>query len=254
MTLASLHVLRNEIDEIDRKLHDLLMRRIAIGREVAQAKGKNTGSNLRPGREAQILQGLAARNEGPLSMRSVARIWREILSANLNQQTQIRAAVFAPNTDFYAMAIEYVGTASKLLHCDSQLDVLKDVAGGVAEIGILPSFSDKSRSSWWFDLMEYNKTRKLNIIGQMPIIATGNNNSEGFIIAAQDPEQSRNDTTVFVVKGNINPGVGRVIDDLGGWKLIFVDGYQDQLDVLIDLEWARIGVFSNPISEIDING
>lgn len=102
--------------------------------------------------------------------------------------------------------------------------------------------------------MEYNKTRKLNIIGQMPIITTGNNNSDGFIIAAQDPEQSRNDTTVFVVKGNINPGVGRIIDDSGSWKLIFVDGYQDRLDVPIDLEWARIGVFSNPISEIDING
>ena len=254
MTLASLHVLRNEIDEIDKKLHDLLMRRIAIGREVAQAKGKNTGSNLRPGREAQILQDLAARNEAPLSLQSVARIWREILSANLNQQVQIRAAIFAPDPDFYAMASEYAGTASQLLPHLNPLDVLKDVASGIAEIGILPGFSYKPKSSWWFNIMDFNKIRKLNIISQMPVITSVNNNSEGFVIAAQDPEQSGNDTTVFAVKGDLSPGVGRMIDDAGSWKLIFVDGYQDQLDVSIDLEWARIGVFSNPISEIDLNG
>ena len=254
MTLASLHILRNEIDEIDKKLHDLLMRRIAIGREVAQAKGKNTGPNLRPGREAQILQGLAARNEAPLSLQSVVRIWREILSANLNQQVQIRAAVFAPDTDFYAMANEYVGTASQLLPHPNPLDVLKDVAGGVAEIGILPGFSDKTKSSWWFDLIDFNKTRKLNIISKMPVITSGNNNSEGFVIAAQDPEQSGNDTTVFVVNGDLRPGVGRIIDGAGSWKLIFVDGYQGRPDIPVDLECVRIGVFSNPISEIDLNG
>ena len=66
--MASLSDLRNEIDEIDKRLHDLLMRRVEIGREVAEAKtGTDAGPNLRPGREAQIIRGLAARNNGPLS-------------------------------------------------------------------------------------------------------------------------------------------------------------------------------------------
>ena len=42
--MASLSDLRNEIDELDKKLHDLLMRRVEIGREVAEAKtGKDSG-------------------------------------------------------------------------------------------------------------------------------------------------------------------------------------------------------------------
>ena len=99
--MASLSDLRNEIDELDKKLHDLLMRRVEIGREVADAKtGTDSGPNLRPGREAQIIRGLAARNKGALSMGSVVRIWREILSANLNQQIEIRAATLSSDADF----------------------------------------------------------------------------------------------------------------------------------------------------------
>ena len=132
--MASLSDLRDEIDEIDKKLHDLLMRRVEIGREVAKAKtGVDSGPNLRPGREAQIIRGLAARNNGPLSMGSVVRIWREILSANLNQQIEIRAATLSSDTDFQGLATEYVGTTSKLLYLDNIEGGMKCVAPAVAE-------------------------------------------------------------------------------------------------------------------------
>ena len=48
--MASLSDLRNEIDEIDKRLHDLLMRRVEIGREVAEAKtGTDAVPYIRPG-------------------------------------------------------------------------------------------------------------------------------------------------------------------------------------------------------------
>jgi chorismate mutase/prephenate dehydratase len=247
--VATLNDLRHEIDEIDKKLHDLLIRRIGIGREVAQVKGKNSGSNLRPGREAQILYALAKRNTEPLSMKSVVRIWREVLSANLNQQTTINAAVFSPNMSFYALASEYCGTASKLIQHNSPEDVLKAVSDGTAKIGILPGFKHNVDWRWWSKLINYSDGEKLNIISYIPMFRDEIEENEAVIIAAQEPEESGNDTTVFVVEGIIDPDIGWSIDTLDGgdWNLVLVNGYKERIDVPNDINWARIGAYSNPI-------
>ncbi|MDE0810617.1 MAG: chorismate mutase, partial [Alphaproteobacteria bacterium] len=142
--MATLDELRREIDEIDVDLHDLLIRRVEIGREVAQAKaGESTkGPNLRPGREAQIMRRLAARNRDPLAIASVARIWREILSANLNQQVSITASVFSPEPSTNDLAREYCGTASTISITDSAAAAIEAVANGSAQIAILPGIEN----------------------------------------------------------------------------------------------------------------
>jgi chorismate mutase-like protein len=247
--VASLSDLRNEIDEIDKKLHDLLMRRVEIGREVAEAKtGADSGPNLRPGREAQIIRGLAARNNGPLSMGSVVRIWREILSANLNQQIEIRAATLSSDVEFQGLATEYVGTASKLLYLDNIEGVIKCVAKGEAEIAILPDLKMSIHGRWWPKLMNLYENKKLNIISHLPVIGSIAKKPSAFIIAAQEPEISGNDTSVFIVDGDTYRVPGRIIDEDGDKKLIFVDGYQQDLDGAVDTKWERIGAFPNPIA------
>ena len=246
--MASLSDLRNEIDELDKKLHDLLMRRVEIGREVAEAKtGTDYGPNLRPGREAQIIRGLAARNNGPLSMGSVVRIWREILSANLNQQIEIRAATLSSDADFQALATEYVGTTSKLLYLNNIEEVIQCVAKGDAEIGILPDLTLSIHGKWWPKLINLYKNRKLNIISHLPVVTSGAKKPCAFIIAAQEPEISGNDTSVFIADGDTYLAPGRIIDEDGDKKLIFVDGYQQSLDAPADIKLERIGAFPNPI-------
>ena len=246
--MASLSDLRNEIDEIDKRLHDLLMRRVEIGREVAEAKtGTDAGPNLRPGREAQIIRGLADRNIGPLSMGSVVRIWREILSANLNQQIEIRAATLPSDTDFQGLATEYVGTTSKLLYLDNIEEVIQCVAKGDAEIGILPDLNLSVHGRWWPKLINLCKNRKLNIISHLPVATSRAKKPGAFIIAAQEPEMSGNDTSVFIVDGDTYLVPGRIIDEDGDMKLIFVDGYQQSLDAPANTKWERIGAFPNPI-------
>ena len=69
--MKTLEELRKEIDQIDKELHNLLVRRIEIGQEVAKAKKINSGLNLRPGREAQIMKRLVLRNTPPLSATSL---------------------------------------------------------------------------------------------------------------------------------------------------------------------------------------
>ena len=69
--MSRLDDLRQEIDGIDVALHDLLMRRVEIGRQVAEAKGKDRGPYFRPGREAQIIRCLVARNESRLKISDI---------------------------------------------------------------------------------------------------------------------------------------------------------------------------------------
>tara|TARA_A100000164_G_scaffold72273_1_gene60654 strand:+ start:1042 stop:1788 length:747 start_codon:yes stop_codon:yes gene_type:complete len=248
--VASLSDLRNEIDEIDKRLHDLLMRRVEIGREVAEAKtGTDAGPNLRPGREAQIIRGLADRNIGPLSMGSVVRIWREILSANLNQQIEIRAATLSSSIDFQDLATEYVGTASTLLYFNNIEEVIQCVAKGESQIGILPDLTMSVHGRWWPKLVNIYENRKINIISYLPVITRKAKKPGAFIIAAQEPEISGNDTSVFIVDGDTYRVPGRIMDEDGDKKLVFVDGYQQSLDAVADIKWERIGAFPNPISQ-----
>jgi len=66
-------------------------------------------------------------------------------------------------------------------------------------------------------------------------------------ISAQEPEISGNDTSVFIVDGDTYSVPGRIIDEDGEKKLMFVDGYQPSLDAPAGIKWERIGAFPNPI-------
>ena len=83
----SLPALREQIDALDGELLALLNRRAGLALEVGELK-KNEGSVVfRPEREAQVIDGLKARNPGPLRKESVAPIWREIMSACRSLET-----------------------------------------------------------------------------------------------------------------------------------------------------------------------
>ena len=57
---SPLAALRDEIDEIDDTIHDLLMRRMALANRISETKRARgaTGALLRPAREAAILRRL----------------------------------------------------------------------------------------------------------------------------------------------------------------------------------------------------
>jgi chorismate mutase/prephenate dehydratase len=231
--VATLEELRGEIDQIDVQLHDLLIRRVEIGREVATAKAGAPagGPNLRPGREAQIMRRLAERNREPLAIASVARIWREILSANLNQQITVNAAVFAPDTRVHDLAREYCGTASAITAMDSAEAAVDTVASGAAQFAILPGIEAGQTWRWW-PLLLGPTTDKPRILARLPYFTAGSNAVDAFIIGPQEPEPSGDDVTLFALKGDAAIDGGREIDraDMGeGWRLVEVNGYIDDL-------------------------
>ncbi|MGH6962751.1 MAG: chorismate mutase, partial [Dongiaceae bacterium] len=62
---ATIDDLRRQIDEIDRSLHDLLMRRSDVAAQIGALKNnggnRQAGGFFRPGREAAVLRRLVQR-------------------------------------------------------------------------------------------------------------------------------------------------------------------------------------------------
>lgn len=248
--MKTLEELREEIDEIDTELHNLLERRIKIGQEVATAKKVNSGFNLRPGREAQILRRLISRSTPPLSATSIYRIWREILSANLNQQTQINAAVYLPSRDYYNLAQDYCGSSSKIIEFSMFEEVLDQITKGEAHIGMVPGFWDNLDGRCWDKFVEVSEENNLKVISVVPIIKRQGATKSLAMIAKQKAEETGDDSSLFAIKGEIGEAYNDVID-LGpdcNWKLAVVDGYTESLKVPEGTACLHIGNFANLIS------
>jgi chorismate mutase/prephenate dehydratase len=71
--------LRGEISDVDRRVLDLVNRRLELVAEIKAHKEANGISFVDPEQEARLLAGLRAANPGPLSADGVERLFRSIL-------------------------------------------------------------------------------------------------------------------------------------------------------------------------------
>ena len=251
--MATLDELRGEIDAIDVTLHDLLIRRVEIGREVARAKAGTLGPSLRPGREAKIMRQLAKRNRDPLAHTSIGRIWREILSANLNQQISVSAAIFAPDPVLATLAHDYCGSTTKTIIKKNAQEVLDAVAAGYTLIGILPDIAGGDTWRWWPSLLNRSDDPKLRIIARLPFFGEMSGAPSALVVATQEPEDSGDDCSIFAVretKGTTGTDVD-VIDSWGedgGWHVIELRGFRAKPD-LCEHTWCYLGAYALPLTD-----
>ncbi len=82
---------RDQIDAIDAELLALLNRRANHAHKIGEIKGG--GVVYRPEREAQVLRRIKALNQGPLANETVARLFREVMSACLALERPDRKSV-----------------------------------------------------------------------------------------------------------------------------------------------------------------
>src|SRR5437870_5357124 len=79
-TPLDLEELRRRLDEIDGRLHDLLIERTEVVEMVAASKRDGNLAALQPGREAEIIRRLVARHHGNFPVATIIRMWREMLA------------------------------------------------------------------------------------------------------------------------------------------------------------------------------
>jgi prephenate dehydrogenase len=95
--MNDLRALRNEISELDRRLLELLNRRLELVAAVRDHKDEVGERWIDPEREAELLQALIAVNAGPLSERAVRSIFSAILDV-LKEEVSAERRASAPPT------------------------------------------------------------------------------------------------------------------------------------------------------------
>jgi prephenate dehydrogenase len=96
--MSELDALRNEISELDRRLLELLNRRLELVAAVRDYKDAAGERWIDPEREAELLQALVASNSGPLSERGVRSIFSAILDVLKQEVAADRRAPTSPET------------------------------------------------------------------------------------------------------------------------------------------------------------
>ena len=146
----NLDELRQQIDDIDVQIHQLINQRATCAEQVADTKLKafvaeNGDSDVskvtfyRPEREAQVLRKVIDRNSGPLEGKTVARIFREIMSACLALEKPTEVAYFGPEGTFtHAATIKHFGQAVVSLPQASIATVFSKVESGQCHYGVVP--------------------------------------------------------------------------------------------------------------------
>lgn len=137
MSDEQLKIHRDAIDAIDAEVLKLLNSRASHAHEIGVIKGE--GVVYRPEREAQVLTRIKSLNEGPLADETVARLFREIMSACLALERPLTIAFLGPEGTFtQAAAIKHFGHAAKTLACASIDEAFRMVEARNADYVVAP--------------------------------------------------------------------------------------------------------------------
>ena len=138
---SGLGSIRDRIDDIDRRIHDLLNERAQFAQQVGNSKrseGLSTADFYKPEREAQVLRQALERNKGPLRNEEIARLFREIMSACLAQQEPLKVAFLGPEGTFSQQAVlKHFGHSVRALPLTSIGEVFEEVQAARADFGIV---------------------------------------------------------------------------------------------------------------------
>ena len=135
-----LRELRAKIDALDEKLQALIQRRAQLALDIAKVKqGSGQDNFYRPEREAEVLNKALTRNTGPLSNESVARLFREIMSACLALESRLKVAFLGPEGTFtQEAALKHFGHFVDTAPLGAIDEVFREVESGNVRFGVVP--------------------------------------------------------------------------------------------------------------------
>lgn len=202
-TNKKLEALRAEIDQMDDELVNVLERRIALVKDIAEAKKENgNGPVFRPGREAAVLRRILNQHSSDLSDAVVARMWREMISAVCRMQQPYSVSIAAPvkSVGYWDLARCHFGSATPMSLHKLPSVVLREVSTDPSVLGVLPWQNDEP-DAWWVHLAQGGETVP-KILACLPFTPNKSGNFEdlnALVIGQGSPEASGDDESLFVV-------------------------------------------------------
>src|SRR5581483_392000 len=135
----SLESLRRRIDEIDRKILDLIAMRAGIVEQVGHLKHSTGEVVYAPSRERAIYERMIAENPGPLGPEAIKRIYTEIISACRALEHLPRVAYLGPeHTYSHEAARSRFGSSVEFVPESSIAGVFQALDNARADFGVVP--------------------------------------------------------------------------------------------------------------------
>lgn len=131
--------LREEIDDLDERILELLNRRAKIAMEIGHLKKVLRKPFYVPSRERAIFERLRGKNPGPFPSDAIETVYREIISASLSLEYPMKVVYLGPKATFtHVAALQKFGKLAQLAACKSISSVFDEVASGRALYGVVP--------------------------------------------------------------------------------------------------------------------
>lgn len=135
----SLDKLRKQIDEMDHKLVELLNERAKVVVEVGKLKSQTDGQIYAPDREKAVLDKIAKLNSGPLPDKTLAAIWRELMSGSFFLERPLRIAYLGPQGSFsHSAAMLKFGQSVEYEAVTDIKSIFDEVSKGHSDLGVVP--------------------------------------------------------------------------------------------------------------------
>ena len=135
----SLEELRNQINELDRKLVELLNERARVVVEIGKLKNETDRPVYSPDREKQVFARLAEANKGPLPDKCLMAIWRELMSGSFVLERPLRIGYLGPGGSFsHTAAMLKFGQSIEYESLADIISIFDEVSKGHCDLGLVP--------------------------------------------------------------------------------------------------------------------
>lgn len=170
----TLDEIREKIDSLDNKIHDLLMERAELIRDVSAVKKKYNKPIVHPAREAMMIRRLLGRHKGILPQAAIVGIWRELVGAvsMLQRGLQVYVSAEAQEEHCWDMAKDYFGSVLPMARVSGPGVALAQIRENRDAIAVLPWPEDAMQKPWWHTLAHQDAsqddTNKIRIVTALP--------------------------------------------------------------------------------------
>lgn len=139
MKIKKISELRSKIDDLDQNIVRLLNQRAGLAVAIGKFKNHSQSETYVPSREKAVMNNIAKAGRGPLPYSALFSIYREIMSASLALEKNIKVAYLGPPATFsHQAALIRFGKSIAYLSCDTIDDVFDRVQREEADYGVVP--------------------------------------------------------------------------------------------------------------------
>jgi chorismate mutase / prephenate dehydratase len=135
----TLEDLRKRIDDVDRRLIELLNERAKVVVEVGAYKRESGAPIYAPDREASLLRKILETNPGPLPNRTIEAVYREMMSGSFALERPLRIGYLGPPGSYsHQAAVAQFGSSVSFEDLGAIEAVFAEVERGHADYGLVP--------------------------------------------------------------------------------------------------------------------